>query len=450
MKHKIFGIALATTIAAIMVAASSASAFTFKLEAPEYPVEVTGSKVEAPVLTGENGFSVKCNAATLTGELTAAATELEVTPSYGECTAAGTAATVSFEGCKYKLDVNGRDMDIVCPAGKAIKVSAVTCEATIGAQSNRAMVEYPNAEEEPSSVTAKTSVKELKYTKTKDGFLCPFAGTGEKTDGGLSGRSLLKGFVSKAQVDLFVSTGCNPLLVWPEEYCSNWESMKSESELESGWAPAEETWPEEEGNPEEQDKKGHDPILFVHGWWGDITSFATMIQSFEAAGWPKSRLHNWQYKWWQSNVTTAKEVETEVNKLLTAAKATEVDIITHSMGALSSRYYIKNLGGAKKVEDWVSLAGPNHGTWIAKGCSLFQNSCKEMLSTSTFLKELNMEETPAGPMYATWRSSCDGVIKPETSVILKGAKNTQTKCLGHSAMHEDAGVFNEVKVFVER
>ena len=60
-----------------------------------------------------------------------------------------------------------------------------------------------------------------------------------------------------------------------------------------------------------------------------------------------------------------------VNEIKAATGAAKVDIITHSMGGLSSRYYIKNLGGAANVDDWVSLAGPNHGTTWAYGCFFF-------------------------------------------------------------------------------
>nr|MBA3524532.1 hypothetical protein [Geodermatophilaceae bacterium] len=41
-------------------------------------------------------------------------------------------------------------------------------------------------------------------------------------------------------------------------------------------------------------------------------------------------------------------------------------VISHSMGGLSSRYYLRNLTGTAEVDGCVSLGGPNHGTKTAR------------------------------------------------------------------------------------
>jgi triacylglycerol lipase len=191
----------------------------------------------------------------------------------------------------------------------------------------------------------------------------------------------------------------------------------------------------------------HDPILFVHGWDSDSSTWTTMISRFQADGWTSSELNNWSYDWHQSNATTASQIQTKVNSILAATGATKVDIISHSMGALSSRYYIKNLGGDQKVDDWVSLGGPNHGTTTADFCT--DASCVEMRPNSTFLNALNSgDETPGTVHYGTWWSPCDEVINPHSSVSLSGATNTETACLEHSQLHEDATVYAQVRDFV--
>jgi triacylglycerol lipase len=191
----------------------------------------------------------------------------------------------------------------------------------------------------------------------------------------------------------------------------------------------------------------HDPILFVHGWAESESLWSTMIRNFEREGWTREELNNWRYNTSQSNVTTAREVRTKVEEILSRTRATKVDIVSHSMGGLNTRYYLKNLGGTEKVDDWVSLGGPNHGTSTANLCG--EASCVEMRVGSTFLRELNAtDETPGAVNYGTWWSSCDEIINPDESVLLTGATNTEAGCVTHVGLTSDSRVFTGVKEFV--
>lgn len=194
--------------------------------------------------------------------------------------------------------------------------------------------------------------------------------------------------------------------------------------------------------------QAHYPILFVHGWKESSTLWKTMIERFEKDGWASSELNNWSYNTAQSNVTTAKEVASKVTEIKSKTGAAKVNLITHSMGALSTRYYIKNLGGESTIEDWVSLGGPNHGTTTADFC--FEVSCEEMRPNSKFLNELNAgDETPGAVHYATWWSPCDEIINPHESVKLTGATNTETECISHVALTTNEKVYVGVREFVK-
>ena len=188
-----------------------------------------------------------------------------------------------------------------------------------------------------------------------------------------------------------------------------------------------------------------EPILFVHGYTRSASDWDTMKSRFQADGWPASHLSAYSYNTNQSNVTSAEqEVKVRVDNLLAATGASKVDIVTHSMGGLNTRYYIKNLGGDAKVDDWVSLGGPNHGTDTANFCTAA--SCYEMRIGSTFLNSLNaVDETPGAVNYRTWWSSCDSVINPDSSVSLTGATNTKTTCISHNNLTQDAGVYGQVR-----
>ena len=192
-----------------------------------------------------------------------------------------------------------------------------------------------------------------------------------------------------------------------------------------------------------------DPILFVHGYTRTASDWKTMIGRFEKDGWKKSQLSAYSYNTSQSNKTTAENiVKSEVEKLLSSTGAAKVDIVAHSMGSLNTRWYIKFLGGESKVDDWVSLGGPNHGTTFANFC--FSASCIEMRQNSTFLNELNAgDETPGAVNYGTWWSPCDEIINPDSSVSLSGATNTETACITHQNLLQDETVYAQVREFVK-
>jgi triacylglycerol lipase len=191
-----------------------------------------------------------------------------------------------------------------------------------------------------------------------------------------------------------------------------------------------------------------DPILFVHGYLESASLWNTMIANFEKDGYSKSSLSAYSYNTSQSNKKDAEEVKSKVESLLKTTGASKVDIIAHSMGSLNSRWYVKFLGGESKVDDWVSLGGPNHGTETANFC--FSVSCEEMRIGSKFLGELNAgDATPGTVNYGTWWSPCDEIINPDESVILSGATNTKTACISHTALTTDKTVYEQVREFVK-
>ncbi|MPY98896.1 MAG: alpha/beta fold hydrolase [Actinophytocola sp.] len=189
------------------------------------------------------------------------------------------------------------------------------------------------------------------------------------------------------------------------------------------------------------------PVVFVHGWSSSSSVWNEMVADFKAAGYADSELYAWDYDSYQSNKTTAQELAAYVDQVRAATGAAQVDIVTHSMGGLNSRWYVKFLGGTNHVDDWVSLAGPNHGTSSANWC--YSTSCYEMRAGSNFLNDLNAgDETPGGVDYGTWWSYCDGVIYPAESTVLSGANNTYAGCLGHSEFTTNDTVSQQVRDFV--
>lgn len=192
-----------------------------------------------------------------------------------------------------------------------------------------------------------------------------------------------------------------------------------------------------------------DPVLFVHGWRGDRSQWRPMLLRFRADGWRDADLFSFTYDSGRPNAETAERLSARIDQILAATGAQRVDVVTHSMGALATRYYLRNLRSAGKVDAWVSLAGPNHGTTAAELC--FSAACREMRVGSAFLAALNAgDETPGEARYATWWSPCDEVIDPDASVALEGAENFRTPCISHMEFFQSPSVYRAVRDFITR
>ena len=193
-----------------------------------------------------------------------------------------------------------------------------------------------------------------------------------------------------------------------------------------------------------------DPVLLVHGFQGSASGWGAMTAYLEHRGYRSSEIDAIDYDSDESNVDTAHRIAREVAALQARTGASHVDVVSHSMGAISSRYYLERLGGAAHVDAWVSLAGVNEGTVWAYGCYPLA-PCREMVPSSSILHRLNDAFAPtAGTRYGAWWSPCDDAIVPRANAELPGARNVETSCLGHSQLKADPVVLAQVARFLAR
>jgi hypothetical protein len=198
-KFKALGLAAVAALAIVAVAASMAQASNpGKLMATSYPATLHGSQVEGEnhvfTLTDNSSLTTECTTATFTGTQKEASSTSTVHPEYGKgggkCTAfLGLSATITTDGCNYLFHIGNTitpggnwdgTVDIECEAGKSISIVAGTCEVKVDAQNGLSTVEGINMAGSPSDVTVKANVKNIHYTVTKDGFLCPLEGVGKE------------------------------------------------------------------------------------------------------------------------------------------------------------------------------------------------------------------------------------------------------------------------------
>src|SRR5262245_2891041 len=193
-----------------------------------------------------------------------------------------------------------------------------------------------------------------------------------------------------------------------------------------------------------------DPVLLVHGFNGSGASWHTLKERLRTAGYRDREIAAISYDSRESNVEVAHEISVAVDALLARTDARTVDIISHSMGSISARYYVERLGGHAKVDAFVSLAGANRGTIWAIGCAVLV-SCREMIPGSTLIDGFAPDVTVDLPTrFAAWWSPCDPAIVPHANAELVGARNTETGCIGHSDLKTDPQVLRQVLDFINQ
>ena len=192
-----------------------------------------------------------------------------------------------------------------------------------------------------------------------------------------------------------------------------------------------------------------DPVLLVHGFRGSSSGWRPLEASLRAQGYRDSEIDAIDYAAEASNVDVARQIAREADALRARTGAARIDVVSHSMGAISSRYWMERLGGAAHVDAWVSLAGVNEGTVWAYGCYVLA-PCREMVPTSSVLDRLNdgLLATTGATRYGAWWSPCDDAIVPRANAELPGAHNVETACLGHTEMRTDPQVLAQVVEFL--
>lgn len=215
---------------------------------------------------------------------------------------------------------------------------------------------------------------------------------------------------------------------------------------------------------------GRRPVIFVHGWSGKPATFDDMKKYFRSAGYAEDELFAWGYdSIKKGNEEIAGELKKVVEEKARNSPDGKVDLVAHSMGGLSTLWYLRKMGGSSLVAHWAGIAAPIHGTALA-----VQGA--EMAEGSAFVKKLNEGEedpnksAPGPTRYATFRSNvgegrtnelpgyyCDGIVGGVPSNLpvragrtsaVNGATNVVTPCLGHNEIHRDPWVADKVMDFL--
>ena len=210
------------------------------------------------------------------------------------------------------------------------------------------------------------------------------------------------------------------------------------------------------------------PVLFVHGSGLDSATWKPLIEYLARLGYPRPYLHAVDLLPNDGENIRAAEgfIKPAVDRLLQRTGETarseglvgipgKVDIVSHSMGAASSRWYAAKIA-PERVRIWISIAGANHGTdalrdFPSPGNDEMVPAFASSVEESFIQVALNgtrgepRDETPfgVGPdppgrpviapdsergiLYLTVFIEPDGWIRPSASALLAGAGGPEIK-----------------------
>ena len=194
------------------------------------------------------------------------------------------------------------------------------------------------------------------------------------------------------------------------------------------------------------------PIVFVHGVNGSSAGWETMAQRLIADGWPPEYLFFFDAAdpSWGCNVDNAAAIQALVREAMETTCHSRIDLIAHSMGTLSSRYFVKNLGGQFVVNTYLTLGGMHHGLSSSCWAPDFLNVCiwQEICETGAYVAQLNADPaTPGDLWWVSMYGTADATV-PNDSSHLNGAENIAFEGVEHDGANgllQVPQVYEEVK-----
>lgn len=133
----------------------------------------------------------------------------------------------------------------------------------------------------------------------------------------------------------------------------------------------------------------------------------------------------------------ADQVAAKIDAILAACGARKVMIVSHSMGGLVARAYLRKYG-SEKIARVLTIGAPHHGSvhaWLFFGTSLAQ-----LRPGNAWLDQLNRETLDPALRFVTLWSWHDSMVAPQTSSELPDAVDVALAGIGHNALLGDPAV----------
>ncbi|MYR05880.1 alpha/beta fold hydrolase [Gordonia sp. SID5947] len=143
-------------------------------------------------------------------------------------------------------------------------------------------------------------------------------------------------------------------------------------------------------------------VLIIPGQYVGAVPFAPMADDLTSRGYPTAVLDlpGFDIK------TDARKIGAAVGRIHREHPADRIALVGHSIGGISARYYLKEMGGHAKVATYVAVGSPQYGSPGACG----QDAAPEVCPGTSFMTSLNKgDDTPGKTQYYGVRSAREWV-----------------------------------------
>ncbi len=182
-------------------------------------------------------------------------------------------------------------------------------------------------------------------------------------------------------------------------------------------------------------------IVLVHGFISTSKIFLLMKKKFEEYGFNcfAPTLKPIDAKLGIEDL--GKKLGAEINRVL--GQDARFTLIGFSMGGIVSRYYLQELEGIKRVDKFITISTPHHGSYMAY--LYFGKGARQLRPNSNFLKELESKEILLKQIKNySLRTPFDLMIIPSSSSIWNLAINKKYFSLFHAYMLFNPNVIKDL------
>lgn len=178
-------------------------------------------------------------------------------------------------------------------------------------------------------------------------------------------------------------------------------------------------------------------VVFVHGYLANRASFYPMMAFLRLAG---------VKQFLQFNYVADRGIEKAAIELKefikTRVKGGEIDLVCHSLGGLISEVYLRELGGARRVDQCITIGTPHAGTynsyWVPTRVA------DQLRPDSTFMARLKgLRSKPNNIVYTSIVGGSDNIVIPRVFAV-GSADVVHIPDTGHLGLLFSPQVFREI------